>query len=238
MSAKKQSPLYEAPGRSGMRLVSEFSLPLERRLLGFVVAVDLFLIALHIVTGATLPAIPRLLNISFDFSLAETFGYGKWIAIIVLLLAAYRHRRLAILPSMAAVFTLMLLDDSLQIHERLGAERVEVLNLGATSWAKAQDIGEILVWGLMAALVLPIIAIGFVRSNAQGRRIGVVLVALIGLYAVFGGIIDVLHQPFTALPYGIQIADLLEDGGEMIVGSLILAHVAALSRHLRRAPPR
>lgn len=233
MSVKKHTAALELPRWLGVRSLSDLALHVDRPLLRQLALFDLILIAVHVVAGIVFERIPHLLNIALDFSLAEIYGYGKWAAIVALLLAAFRRTRRPILISMALIFTLMLLDDSLQLHERIGSNRVDALSLTGTEWLKAQDIGEVLVWALMAAFVLPVMAYGIMRSDAHGRRIGLRLMALIALFALFGGVVDMLHHPFRALPFGIQLADLLEDGGEMLVGSLILAHVAAMTRGLQ-----
>ncbi|KKM00293.1 hypothetical protein LCGC14_1805880 [marine sediment metagenome] len=82
--------------------------------------------------------------------------------------------------------------------------------------------------------LLPLLAWGALATPVWSRPIGLRLMALVVLYAFFGGLVDMLHGVFAGLPYGIQIADLIEDGGEMIVASLIVAHAVTLPKALRR----
>ena len=191
---------------------------------------DMVLIILHIAAGATFEQIPVLLNIAFDYSLGEFFGYAKWLAIIVMLLIVSRRTANPALLACAAIFAMMLADDSLQIHETLGKVAVNADRVGGTSWATGQTIGEIAVWIVMIGLLLPVIVLGLLKSTRAQWPAAFRFLGLIALFAVFGGLIDALHMPVQNLPFGPQLADLLEDGGEMVVASVIVAHAAVLLR--------
>ena len=215
------------PGRATLCEASFFP-TMDKGVLVALVLVDLVLIALHIVAGATMDKIPALLNIAFDFSLGEIFTYGKWAVIVVLLWSVSRRSGNPALMSCAVLFAVMLADDSLQIHERFGEMAVSSETVGGTSWAQAQAIGEILVWGILAVLLLPVVVYGFVKSTREQWRPALQFLGLIALFVLFGGVVDALHQPVANLPFGPQLADLVEDGGEMIVASMIVAHAVAL----------
>lgn len=201
---------------------------MDKTVLVALVFVDLILIAMHIGAGAYYDKIPALLNIAFDHSLGEIFTYAKWATIIVLLWFVSRRTGNPALLACAALFAVMLADDSLQIHERLGEVAVNAEAVGEASWANRQTLGEIAVWAVLAALLVPVMLIGFVKSTRAQWIPALRFLGLICLFVLFGGVIDSLHQPVANLPYGPQLADLVEDGGEMIVASLIVAHAVAL----------
>lgn len=201
---------------------------MDKAVLVALIFVDLILIALHIGAGAYFDKIPTLLNIAFDNSLGEFFNYAKWATIIVLLWFVSRRTGNPALLACAALFAVMLADDSLQIHERLGEVAVNAEAVGAASWANAQTLGEIAVWAVLAALLLPVMLYGFVKSTRAQWIPALRFLGLICLFVFFGGVIDALHQPVANIPYGPQLADLVEDGGEMIVASMIVAHAVAL----------
>ncbi|MBL4767572.1 MAG: hypothetical protein JKY94_07630 [Rhodobacteraceae bacterium] len=201
---------------------------MNKTVLVALIFVDLILIALHIGAGAYFDKIPTLLNIAFDYSLGEFFGYAKWAAIIVLLWIVSRRTGNPALLACAALFAVMLADDSLRIHEQLGEVAVNAEVVGTASWANRQSLGEIAVWAALALLLFPVVLFGFVKSTRQQWVPALRFLGLICLFVVFGGVIDALHQPVANLPFGPQLADLVEDGGEMIVGSLIVAHAVAL----------
>ena len=193
-------------------------------------ALDVLLIAAHTISGALLPKIPPLLNIAFDYSLGEFFNYLKWLGIVVFLVAAFLSRKVTLFLPFALVFLVMFLDDALMLHERGGEFFASSVGLQAFGGLRAQDYGELIVWGGLAALLLPALGVGILRSAPEDRAHAIILFGLIALFAVFGGALDVLHFLVANLPYGIQVFDLMEDGGEMMVASVILAHAATLPR--------
>jgi len=229
--APETGPIAMSPvGQSSLFFENSLFPTLDKAVLLGLITLDMVLIILHIGAGATFEQIPVLLNIAFDYSLGEFFGYAKWLAIIVMLLIVGRRTDNPALLACAVIFAVMLADDSLQIHEMLGELAVNADRVGDTGWATGQTVGEVAVWIVMAGLLLPVIVIGFLRSKRAHWPSAMRFLGLIGLFAVFGGLVDALHQPVAQLPFGPQLADLVEDGGEMIVASLIVAHAVALWR--------
>jgi len=215
---------------------------MDKAVLVLLVTIDLTLILIHIGTGASFEKIPALLNISLDYSIGEFFNYAKWVTIIGILWVVSRRVGNPALLACASLFAVMLADDSLQIHERFGELAVSAGQIGDASWATGQTLAEIAVWGALAGLLLPVILFGLWKSTREQWLPAFRFLGLIALFAVFGGLVDALHQPVEQLPFGVQLVDLIEDGGEMIVASIIVAHAvtlwnetAALARFRNRA---
>lgn len=194
------------------------------------VAVDMLLIGAHVVLGATQPRIPPAFNIAYDFSLGESFNYAKWSAVVIALVAVATARRAPGLLAVALAFVFILADDSLQLHERFGHALASGALGPELGHAFSQDAGELAAMACIGTVLLVPLGWTYLREGAAGRAEMRVLVGLIALLAVFAAGVDQAHGLFRGLPYGIQIADLLEDGGEMLVGSLIAAHALALVR--------
>lgn len=201
-------------------------------LLRVLLAIDAALIAAHIVLGYMLPKIPSALNISVDHSLPEFFNYAKLAAVSLLLILAFRANRIPLLLSFAAAFGLMLADDSLMLHERFGVLVAQMFNFTRFMDLRPQDIGELVVWAIMGLLLLPIFAYGALKTVREDRVIGYRLMFCVLLLAVFSVLIDMIHGVVPRQPYSAQLFDLLEDGGEMIVLSIIAAHVIVVYRDL------
>lgn len=70
----------------------------------------------------------------------EIFNYLKWALLVVLMAAVSRQVRRPPSPMFSALFLLVLLDDSLQFHERAGGVLAGVLDAGDHV---AQAAGEI-----------------------------------------------------------------------------------------------
>lgn len=197
-----------------------------RPVLIVLVGIDLFLIAVHCIAGVTLERIPPLWNIALDFSLAEILSYFKWAICAALLFLAWRRSGIATLGAVALIFAVITLDDSLQIHENFGA----LYAGGAERSTNRQDIGELIAFGLIGGLLSGPLIWSLWRSGMTGLNAIAGILCLIALLAVFGIGVDALHMVLPRFPGSVQLLDLVEDGGEMIVGSILVAHVWALRR--------
>lgn len=200
-----------------------------RRVVVVLVTLDLLFIGLHAaLSGAVmagwLTAVPERLRITQDHSLPEMFNYLKWAVIVGCLVAAFRRTRLPLFASLAAIFLLVLLDDSLTIHEQLG-DRLASL----TGWDQSS---ELVAFAGLALIALVILIRGLrdlphaIRPQAF-RFIGV-LVAL----AACSVVIDFVHalvDHYLRLQND-RLAGLVEDGGEMLLASVAAAYSAAAWR--------
>ncbi|RVT86915.1 hypothetical protein DXV76_02160 [Rhodobacteraceae bacterium CCMM004] len=218
------------PHRSGMLARRDWRPGVAWGVLGPLLAVDAALIGLHGILGLTLPTVPDLFHIARETSLAEAVGYGKWaVSAILLALCALRGGG-AVALAFAAVLTLMLADDGLQFHETLGHRLSRAAGLGELGAVDAQSLGEVIVLAAFGAALAPAILWSVWTAPPQGRWMALRLTGLIAVFALFGGVFDALHAPFEDWRYGAGIADLIEDGGEMAVASVITAHVVFLWR--------
>jgi len=198
------------------------------------VALDLVLIAISAGYGAlvalnTVPMIPDILNIGRDHSIAEVFNFAKWGGLIALFLWAYHSQRQLIFVLLAVVFALILGDDSLQLHEKMGG--YTYIAFGATS-GNLTAIGEIGFWIVLGMVCLGILLIAWPRTPTATKDILWPLAVLFGGVVVCGMGVDLLHllAPEKSVLGG--VIGLVEDGGEMIFISLMLAYAFA-----RFAPP-
>ncbi len=168
---------------------------------------------------------PHIWRISEDFSASEIFNYLKWLAICGLLAIVFMRTRIVLFAAFSFVFLLVLLDDMLQLHERGGAILVDDLGLSSFLGLRAQDYGELLVWGMLGLCALAALIIGFLNSPAHSRPFGsYFLVILCGLVATAMGLdmVNVVVGAGEASLFNKVMTGFItiaEDGGEMIVGS-------------------
>lgn len=199
--------------------------------LGFILA-NALAIGLH--QFHLIDAVPEMLRITQDRALPEDYNYLKWaIIVIALVWVSIRDRWLP--PALwAAVFAMILADDSMQLHERLGAVIAASTELPSSTYFYADDIGEMLVFVLMGLVALALTATLFTRRGVSARalslRYGLVILALGG----FGVGVDAVHQFVSHFAEGTSVATLLsqisgmiEEGGEMLVASLAVAMTLA-----------
>ena len=125
--------------------------------------------------------------------------------------------------SWAVVFLYFLVDDSMGIHENAGKAISEYFSIPTTFHLRGQDIGEQIVSGLFGMLMFGFVAVATVKSDRAERAKSIRLFYLILLLAFFGIFGDMLEIFFY--PHGTAIWGLLEDGGEMIIMTVLLAYI-------------
>ena len=205
-----------------------------RWLMGLLIVTDVALLGIYVGVEALehsgrIEVAPRILDIGFDYSLSEYLNQAKWVSIGILLLILWMRSGMATALSFAIVFATVAADDIFRLHETVGALLVESLGLGAIAGLRAHDSGELLVWSFFGIIVVVAIALGFRRADAAGQRVGWTMILFLGVLIVFAVGFDMLQIVFWEVGGVKQVLGLVEDGGEMIVGSICVAYCAALT---------
>ena len=162
-----------------------------------------------------------MFSIIYDRGFGEYFQYIQEIWIVGVFILIFRETRVKIYLGWAVLFFYVFLDDFFQIHEKAGeyfSIHFDGISFGPF---RAQDIGELLVLSVIGILLLIILAVGFksVSDFHRSRNVmlGILLCALVG----FGVILDIVSSIFDWYELK-MVLHLLEDGGEMIVMSIIV----------------
>lgn len=204
-----------------------------RRILVVLVALDLALIAAFVLrsqmlwAGVVDPLWWRL-DMGSDRSLAENFNKAKWLAIVALLAATWVRVRIPTALGFAITFAAVAADDLLKLHELQGAAIVEALGITGSGGLQAQDLGELLIWAALGVPVVLALVIGFLASGREGRRIGVRLLGFFAALVVLAIGLDMLHARMDQASSLAFFTGLVEDGGEMLVGSFCVAYCVRL----------
>ncbi len=208
----------------------------DRRILAIFLAIDAVLIALYValaiprVEAALMPIRPWLI-LRDDWSAGEIANYAKWTLGALLLALAARRRPGAGLAALSLAMAILLADDAGQLHERGGALLARLLSLPSVLGLRAVDLGELLVWAALGVPVLAGFALAWRRGGPRGRRGVAGLAALLALLVGFAVVADMIHSIILEIGLGgargDQVAALIEEGGEMIVASFMLAQIAA-----------
>jgi hypothetical protein len=161
-------------------------------------------------------------SIDSDGSYAELFQYIKeyWIVIILFVIAI--RRKHIIYFAWSSLFMYFLLDDSLKIHESFGKYLAEYFEFQPMFQLRAQDFGELSVSIFFGLLLFTLIGVSYLFSDNVAKRISKYLLILVFSLAFFGVIVDMLH---TIIPWGYSLIGFIEDGGEMLVMSIIVWYV-------------
>ncbi len=199
------------------------------KLFFLLIAADITFILLHLVHKFT-PLLPdTLFSLTRDGSYSEYFQYLKELGVVVLLLGLAARQRRLLFASYAGLFLYFFADDYFQIHEKVGESLVNYIQLPAVAGLRAQDFGELVVFGFFGFIFVLLIGLTHFLSDAQTRLFSRQMLVLVILLAVFGIVFDMLEIGSTDPVMG-PILGIIDDGGEMVVMSLITVFVANAAR--------
>lgn len=205
------------------------------RILCLFLATDLGFIGLHLIHLYSGFAENPSFSIETDRGYAEIFQYLKeyWIALVLGFLALRKHS--ATYLGWSLLFFYILLDDSLQIHENLGYGLSRKLSFLPNFNLRPEDFGELIISGCVGLFFLIFIGTAYRFSDRLSRKISRYLIRMLLALALCGIVFDIMH---VALNFRIlrTIIALLEDGGELIVMSVIASFVFFLPERIHSAP--
>lgn len=106
---------------------------------------------------------------------AEVFQYIKFFWIAFILSWFTLEKRQVLYGVGALLFVYLLLDDSLQVHERGGTALVDEMGIEAAFGLRAQDYGELVVSASAGLFFLLAGGLSYRYSDALARQIGLYL---------------------------------------------------------------
>jgi hypothetical protein len=198
-------------------------------LLQLLLLTDVAFVLLHLLLFYSELLNNELFSLRRDKGYPEFFQYLKelWIALLFVrqTLRTSDPRYLV----WSALFAYMLADDYLMLHENIGAAAANSLGIVERWGLRGQDFGELGFYLVVGGTFCVLLVLAYGTGSVHFRRNSVALFALLLLFALFAVAGDLLHiiLPFPALD---RVFDVLEDGSEMIVMSLILWYVYACLR--------
>ncbi|MFO1201752.1 MAG: hypothetical protein U1E58_03860 [Tabrizicola sp.] len=215
-----------------------------RALLLTLLAIDVTFILVNVlavlaVDVSLLDHMPVWLKITEDRQPPEDFNYLKWLVIAVALLwMAIRDRWLA--PVLwALVFGMILADDAFQVHENMGGVIAGMLEIPDNTLVYGRDFGELVVFGIIGTITLAIALFLITRKDLASRQLNKAYILIVIALGFCGVGIDLLHSMIVHLTGFSGAATMLqqffgmvEDGGEMLVGSFAVAFTLAPPENL------
>lgn len=188
-------------------------------ILGLLLVTDLFFIVGSVAVDLELMSDERL-SLGVDRGLPETWGYVQYLwsglAISVLLW----RRRDALYLALGVIVAYFLVDDAATLHEDVGSLLRDSGRIGPVFGVGPQHVGELLFNATAAILLLGLVALAWPFAARATRRIAVGALGCMAVMAFSGIVVDFL-QPLIAA--GNPILVLLEDGGELVAGSVLAA---------------
>ena len=204
----------------------------KRHDLGLFLITDFTFILLHIIFTHTRFISDYAFSLEADRGYSEFFQYIKeyWIAILLVFLAI--RARSFLYLSWSFLFFYLFLDDSLEIHENVGAYLSNQLNFIPLFNLRLEDFGEILVSASACLIFGTFIAISYRFGDRIFRQISKTLIKLLLALAFCGILIDIVHVIFNN-SFIETLLVIVEDGGELIIMSLIACFTLSLFEHSR-----
>ena len=173
-----------------------------------------------------------LFYIDCESGYGEVFQYTKYYWVVLLLIIMAKKKANLIYIAWAILFTYLLLDDSLRIHENVGGYLVNYYHIQSNLLdLRAQDIGEVIVSALSSLLLFLFIGWGYLVSDKATKRISKHLFILVLFLAFFGVFVDTAVMfAYKSFSFWVdQFWGLIEDGGEMLAMSIIVWYVFNLN---------
>jgi hypothetical protein len=205
-------------------------------LLRLLVAADLAFIVLHVLYVETSLLRGRPFSLEADNGLPEAFQYVKQFWVALCMAAMFRRVREMVYIGWTLVVTFLLLDDAFQFHEQVGEWLGKQYGLPVAFGLRPDDIGELLFAGFIGGIAALLIGFGYWRGNADARIVSRDMVLMMIVLAGLGVGVDILHViTYFKAPLLAQLLLILEDGGEMLVVSAMVAYMVNVLNHQGRA---
>ena len=174
-----------------------------RRVAVILVLGNLVAVALHLAEVRAGPLGPDgfpsgRLRINRDQGLAEVWGYLQTSVAVALLVVVFAKKQNALALAWAAVLTLVVLDDSLGLHERLGSRAGRALQLPSPGGLRPSDLGELLAWGLMGVVAVAALLLGWRASTHRQRSATGPLFGSFIALVFFAIVVDLVHQAVSS----------------------------------------
>lgn len=191
---------------------------------------DFLVIAVHVAFGFAVlsgnyAAWPDIFNIGRDWSAGEILNYAKWVLLLVVLVRYYRQGSDNVALALIVLFAISFLDDSLRLHEAGGDFFVAWWGAAAENENVISFAGEFLVWCLLGSIVAGFLFKAWRRTSYVQWARAMPSIALFALVVFCAIVLDFVHTLRPERSLGAGLLGLLEDGGEMIALTLLVAHV-------------
>jgi len=216
-----------------MMTTSEFIRSINVRsaslLLILLLSADFAFIALHFVRALTPFLNDTFFSIERDGGYPEMYQYIKWFWIIIMLAYISKLKRSFSYIAWGFVFIYFFCDDVFKVHERVGAYIAGNLTVMPPFGLRLQDLGELAVSTVAGIILLLVVVFAYLNGSQAFKKMSHDMLLLILALVFFGVGVDMAH---ISIQLGREVSFILgviEDGGEMLVASLILWYVFWLS---------
>lgn len=194
--------------------------------LSLLIAIDVVYIALYLsMSYLGRPGGP-LYDLGADRSYSEFYQFAKEAWVILILAVLARRRRAGVYVAWALVCAYFLVDDALQLHERAGWV---IRDMVPGRPGAAVHLGELAFVAVVGLALVTIVAVTHVLADRRDRAVSTVLIVLFSALIFFGIVVDAIHHLLFPGPELRVLFTTIEDGGELIVLSVLVAFLFAVA---------
>jgi hypothetical protein len=198
---------------------------------------DMVFFVIHLIKSFTRFIPDTRFSIETDQGFAEIYQYLKWFWISMEFSLLSISRRSPIYIAWVFVFVYLLCDDALSIHENIGTLIANHLTFSPPLGLRLQDFGELAVTTIAGLLLLFIVWISYCRGSYAFRKISQDMFLLLLALSFCGVFTDMAHSAIHLGGKVNIILGFIEDGGEMVVASIMLGYMFLLSIRKENAAP-
>lgn len=204
-------------------------------LLGLLLSVDALFVVLHVAHAWSPWLNGAHYRLDTDRGLAEVFQYIKFLWLLGCLAFAFAQTRRGVYGAWMLLFAVLLLDDVTQLHETVGLRLAAALGLVGAFGLRPEDFGELFFAAGLGALAVALV-LATVRAGArEARQLSADMLVLLCALAFFGVFVDAAHTiAFFEAPRLVVALTVLEDGGEMLVVSVLTAYAFDIASNAGR----
>jgi hypothetical protein len=202
-------------------------------LLMLLLSADFIFISLHIIHQRNHLQILRsgYFYLGQDLGYAEVYQYIKYFWIILLFTYVLICTKCLSYISWIVVFIYFLCDDALQVHEILGRFIAKSFHFSPPFNLRLEDFGELVVSATVGLVLLPILVLAFIYGSRTFKKISTDMILFVLALVFFGVFMDMADVAIHLGWVVEQSLGIIEDGGEMVVVSLILWYVFIVASH-------
>ena len=155
--------------------------------------------------------------------------------VCTLLICVWIKRRKFVYVALSLIFLLVLIDDSLSVHEAGGHLLLGWVGRDTSLGLHVRDLGELATWALLGSFVVALFVYAYRKSRPEDASIAAYFAGCLALLIAFAVGVDMLHAvaPTRALD---GLFGIIEDGGETVVLSLTCALALLVFRHRQLSP--
>ncbi|MEM9777185.1 MAG: hypothetical protein AAF902_21580, partial [Chloroflexota bacterium] len=158
-------------------------------------------------------------------SLSEFFIYIQELGIVIILYWMYKKFDNRLYFAWLLIFTYILLDDSLLLHERIGVWMVDQFGVENNFGVRGRDITEVIVQIIFGVPLVSYMAYTHITNkDSLANRISIILFISLIILVAFAIVLDWFHVRIMIL-YLKPILGTIEDGGELFIVTGILWYV-------------